>query len=179
MSTKSLIERRDFALFDENLKIGINGTYTNGAADYPTIITIGPAYFESYQTWPDVRFVHGFNLGKNKQAEKEGTWRSMGYACKALGDGKLLYWEHGNEPDLFVNRIRPKDWDEEDYAIEWLEGTRKMREVIRENCPELDTDEHYRYITPSFAGLTNSLQYTEAVPKLVVDDNVGQISAHK
>lgn len=166
-------------MFDENLKLGINGTYTDSAADYPTIITFGPLYFESYQTWPNTKFIHGFNLGKNSAEDQARTLQSVQYACKALREGKLLYWELGNEPDLFVNRIRPREWNETNYSVEWLNGTRNIREEMTKACPDLATDGLYKYIAPSFAGLINSLDYENTLELIATDDNIGQISGHK
>lgn len=82
-------------------------------------------------------------------------------ACKALGNGKLAYWEIGNEPDLFKtttpNSVRPPTWTESDYVTEWLERERAIRSQLKKSCPEMATDSRYKYIAPSFAGLTNSL----------------------
>ena len=55
---------QDYALYNSSLKEAINGTYNLArSADYPTTIFIGPSYFESYHTWPNTKFSHGFNLG--------------------------------------------------------------------------------------------------------------------
>lgn len=86
--------------------------------DYPTTLTIGPSYFESYLTWPDTKFVHGFNLGRNSTVARQGLIDSVPYVCKALEGGKLLHWELGNEPDLFKTSaqgpVRPANWTEQD-----------------------------------------------------------------
>ncbi|KAK3718842.1 hypothetical protein LTR37_004758 [Vermiconidia calcicola] len=87
--------------------------------DYPTTLTFGPKYFESYHTFPDVNFVHGYNLGRNSSAARNALIESVPYACKALRDGKLLYWELGNEPDLYSTSaqgaVRPPNWNERCY----------------------------------------------------------------
>jgi hypothetical protein len=93
---------QDFAVFNESLNSAIVGIVDPAKSpDYPTTITIGPAYFESYLTWPDTQFVHGFNLGKNSTVARQGLLDSVPFVCKALGGGRLAYWELGNEPDLF------------------------------------------------------------------------------
>jgi len=55
--------------------------------DYPTTNHIGPAYFESYQTLPGVKFSHGFNLGLGGN-NSEG-WQTLAdtvpWVCKTLG----------------------------------------------------------------------------------------------
>ncbi|KAK4616185.1 hypothetical protein CLAFUW4_10466 [Fulvia fulva] len=84
---------QDFSLFDKAQEQALVGIFnTNISSDYPTNITIGPAYFESYQTFPDTKFVHGFNLGLNSSKERQGLVDSVSYACKALGEN-VLDWE--------------------------------------------------------------------------------------
>lgn len=115
--------------------------------DYPRILHFGPKYFESYHTWPDVKFVHGFNLGKNSTHARKVLIESVSYACKALEGGKLLHWELGNEPDLYPTSaqgpVRPPTWNDKWYVRQWLHWTRAIRDAMEEACPELATDENY------------------------------------
>lgn len=134
------------------------------SADYPTTITIGPSYFESYNTWKDVKFSHGFNLGLG--ANRSSGWQTLldtvPLACQALGDGKLYLWGYGNEPDLYSTSaqgpVRPPSFNEETYVEQWLNGTRTIKSLIQEHCPELATDDAYGYIAPSFAGVGKNLR---------------------
>lgn len=144
---------QDFAIFNKSLDTAIVGIVDPAKSpDYPTTITIGPAYFESYHTWPDTHFIHGFDLGENSTVARQGLLDSVPFACKALGDGKLAYWELGNEPDLFRRAVRPPTWNEQAYVDEWLMWSRKIREAMKASCPELASDENYKYYAPSFAG---------------------------
>ncbi|KAJ5769363.1 hypothetical protein N7520_003922 [Penicillium odoratum] len=152
---------QDFALYDANLRTGINGTVVPAVStDYPSIVSIGPSFFESYATWPDTKFSFGFDMGKNGTAGMDTLLATAPLACKAL-KGKLAYWEMGNEPDLFKTSTpdtkRPANWTESDYVNEWLSKTRLVRRQIAKACPEMTTEAQYQYISPSFAGLTNSL----------------------
>lgn len=126
--------------------------------DYPYILTFGPVYFEAYATWPDTKFVHGFNLGSNTSSDREALLDSVSYACEALRDN-LLYWELGNEADLFSRpggpQPRPPGWDEQDYVEEWVYYTRQIRQRMRQACPEMASDAAYKYYAPSFAGTGN------------------------
>lgn len=151
--------RRDFALYDPNLRAATNATYiTSISTDYPLILSFGPAFFESYFTWPGTKFIHGFNLGKNSSTDIELMLESVPVACKALEGGKLAYWELGNEPDLYKTSAqgirRPANWTEQDYVNEWLNKTARIEKRLVEACPELADS---KYIAPSFAGVTNSL----------------------
>lgn len=98
--------------------------------DYPTILSIGPSYFDSYSSFSSTKYIHGFNLGKNGTAARASLIATVILVCKALGNDKLLYWEFGNEPDLFKTSAqgapRPADWSEQDYVNEWLAGTRAI-----------------------------------------------------
>lgn len=83
---------------------------------------------------------------------------SVPVACKTLEGGKLAYWELGNEPDLYKTSAqgirRPANWTEQDYVNEWLNKTARIEKRLIEACPELADS---KYIAPSFAGVTNSL----------------------
>lgn len=102
-------------------------------------------------------------------------------ACKALKDGKLAYWELGNEPDLFTAYpVRPADWDEKSYVDEWLAKTKIIKRQLKKSCPELSTDSNYKYMAPSFAGLTNGMDPVKAWQAGLDDDHdIGLNSMHK
>jgi hypothetical protein len=173
---------RDIAVFDESLETSIVGIIRpNISADYPTIITIGPSYFESYKTMPEgTRFVHGFNMGANSSAARSATWASVSHACKAIGSD-LLFWEYGNEPDLFrASGYRPDNWAEADYVSEWLNGTAVIEEATKAACPDLAAT---KFMAPSFAGVAVN-EYFLLDPVEVFrqglneNKNIGLIASH-
>lgn len=147
----------DFAIFNQSLDTSIVGIVDPAQSpDYPTTITIGPSFFESYLTWPDTHFIHGFNLGKNSTTARQALIDSVPFVCKALSDGRLAYWELGNEPDLMnLELVRPSGWNESDYVQEWLTWSRKIRKAMQKACPDLASNDKYKYIAPSFAGTGN------------------------
>lgn len=155
---------QDYAIYNPDLAVALNGTYNlSRSADYPTTIEIGPSYFESYHTWPDVKFSHGFNLGGNHDDRQwESLLETAAVACKAIGKDRLYWWEYGNEPDLFTTSnqgpVRSPEYNESDYVTEWLNGTRAIRDVIESNCPDLLSHDTYGYLAPSFAGINNHLK---------------------
>ena len=122
------------------------------STDYPRILHFGPKFFQSYHTWPDVKFTHGFNLAKNSTHARKVLIESVSYACKALEGGKLLHWELGNEPDLYSTSaqgpVRPPSWNEQWYVRQWLHWTREIRSAMKKSCPELATKEKYTYVLP-------------------------------
>jgi hypothetical protein len=175
-------EYRDIAIFNASQKTGLVGVVRpNISADYPTIITIGPSFFDSYKTMPEgVKFVHGFNLGANSSAARAATLASAPYACKAIGDN-LAYFEYGNEPDLFwASGYRPRNYTEADYVAEWLNGTLHISAAVESACPSLGRT---KYMAPSFAGVANNSYMTLDPLKtfkegLNADNNIGLISSH-
>ena len=94
--------------------------------------------------------MHGFNLGRNSTAARRSVIESVPYACKALQKGRLLYWELGNEPDLYSTSsqgpVRPPTWNERWYVHQWLHGTREIRAAMKKPCPNLATKEKYKYV---------------------------------
>jgi hypothetical protein len=173
---------RDIAIFDASQKTGLVGVVRpNISADYPTIITIGPSFFDSYKTMPKgVRFTHGFNLGANSSAARSATFASAAYACKAIGSN-LLYFEYGNEPDLFwASGYRPRNYTEADYVEEWLNGTSQISAAVKSACPSLAGT---KYMAPSFAGVANNSYFTLDPVRAFKEDlnaagNIGLISSH-
>lgn len=174
---------QDFAIFDASQKVASIGIVNSDISpDYPSTLTIGPAYFESYKTWSDVKYSHGFNLGKNGSAARKALVESAPFACKTFQDNdRLLSWELGNEPDLYPGKIRPVNWTESQYVTEWLKYTREIRTAMEKACPELATDSRYKYIAPSFAGTgSNKLDPLRAWNAGLDNDNdISLISSHK
>ena len=177
---------QDYAVFNKSLNTALVGVVDPAKSpDYPTTITIGPKYFESYLTWPNTNFIHGFDLGRNISSARQGLIDSVPYACKALSGGKLAYWELGNEPDLYKTSaqgpVRPASWNERDYVSEWLHWTRKIRQALALACPDLAIDQKYKYYAPSFAGTGgNSLDpVTTWEDDLYTDKDIAIISSHK
>ncbi|KAK6431577.1 hypothetical protein LTR95_012261 [Oleoguttula sp. CCFEE 5521] len=175
---------QDYAVFNKSLDTALVGIVDPAKSpDYPTTITIGPKYFESYLTWPDTKYVHGFNLGRNSTVARQGLIDSVAYVCTALEGGKLAFWELGNEPDLFKTSaqgpVRPSTWNEQSYVDEWLYWTRAIRTALETACPDLATDELYKFYAPSFAGTSNSLNpITTFKDGLDKDEDVAIISSH-
>lgn len=177
---------QDYALYNSSLATAINGTYNlKRSADYPTTIFIGPSYFDSYSTWPDTKYIHGFNLGLggNNSVGWQTLLDTVPLACQALGKDKLLWWEYGNEPDLYSTSsqgpVRPPSWKESTYVAQWLNGTRAIKSQLAQACPELLGDA-YGYYAPSFAGTRNHLKpLLTWQDGLDADQDIKIISSHK
>ena len=84
---------QDYALYNARLPTATYGIYNlSKSADYPTTLSIGPSFFDSYSTWPDTKFIHGFNLAKNGSVGLSSLLTTTSLACEALEGGKLLHW---------------------------------------------------------------------------------------
>ena len=124
-------------------------------------------------------------MGGNHDSRQWDTLlQTAAIACKTLGKDRLNWWEYGNEPDLFSvssqGPVRPSDYNETDYVAEWLAGTRAIRGVIAENCPDMLSNETYGYLAPSFAGAANALDAPLTwADGLDADGTIRYFSAHK
>lgn len=181
---------QDYALYNASLPYALNGTFNFARSpDYPTTIFIGPSYFESYAQWPHTKFSHGFNLGLggNNSAGWQTLLDTVPLACKALGGGKLLMWEYGNEPDLFstssqgpVRPPAPLGWNESIYVGQWLNGTKQIRSSLQEACPDMLANGSYGYMAPSFGGVNNTLRLPATwMAGMDNDQDVKLVSTHK
>jgi hypothetical protein len=178
---------QDYALYNASLETATFGIVNPArSVDYPTTLYIGPSYFQSYNTWPGTKFIHGFNLGLggNNSVGWESLLEVVPLACKALEHNKLLWWEYGNEPDLYSTSsqgpVRPPTWNEATYVAQWLNGTRAIKQQLAKACPDLLTDDKYGYYAPSFAGTNNHLHIVPTFHDgLDVDKDIKLISSHK
>lgn len=151
--------------------------------DYPTTISIGPSYFDSYNTWPGVSYIHGFNLGKNGSAGYDTLVGTVPLVCKALAGDKTAFWQLGNEPDLFKpsaqGPVRPSWWNESEYVAEYLNKTEIMRSIVSRDCPEVIEEGKFKFYAPAFAGTSNSLNLiTTWEEGLDADNEIALIDSH-
>jgi hypothetical protein len=179
---------QDYALYDASLPIAMNGTINPAKSpDYPTTVRIGPSYFDSYSTWPGIKYSHGFNLALAATSAQgwDTLTQTVPLACKALSGGKLYAWEYGNEPDLYSTSaqgaVRPSNWNESTYVSQWLNGTRQIKSLLQKSCPDLVSDGGgYGYLAPSFAGTGNHLRAPAAWSAgLDKDGDIKLYSTHK
>lgn len=157
---------QDYALYNASQEQALIGSFDFARSkDYPTTISIGPAYFESYDTWHNISFLHGFNLAKNGTSGLDTLQQTVPLVCKALNGSKLAYWQLGNEPDLYKTSsqgpVRPSSWNETSYVDEWLNKTELIRTLVQQNCPEVLQNGQFNFYSPSFGGVGNSLNLTK------------------
>lgn len=184
---------QDKALFVESQEEGIILIFAEPGDDQPANLTFGPKFFDSYHTWPDTSFVHGYNLKYNSTSDHEALLASVPYACAALRN-QYVGWEIGNEADLYAAVFpgvpdserpwplaRPTSYSEDEYVTEWLNLTRAIDASVREHCPGVAADEQSWY-GPSFAdapGLS-TLDPVEAWEAgLDTDENLKVFAAHQ
>ena len=155
---------QDYALYNASLDVGLVGIVNPAlSSDYPTTVWIGPAFFESYQTWPGARFSHGFNLahGANSAAGWQTLVDTAPLACKAIGSSGHYTWEYGNEPNDYATSMtpsRPPSWNESEYVSQWLNGTREIQKQMRIHCPDLAYGDYLDFMAPSYDDRVTNLK---------------------
>lgn len=177
---------QDHALYNASLPYALKGTIDpKRSPDYPTTIYIGPSYFQSYQTWNDTFFIHGFNfgLGGNSSEGWQTLVDTVPLVCEALG-GRLAWWEYGNEPDLYSKSshgpVRPANWTESIFVDQWLNGTAMIAKLLEEHCFNIFANNFRGYLAPSFAGVGNTLNESKSwAGGLNKQDNIKLFSTHK
>lgn len=87
--------------FDVQQKEQIKKTFTPGwpGPDQPRYLTIGPSFFESFNTWADTKFIFGLNMNETDEGLANMKLTAK-YACNGLSTHNIAYWEMANEPDL-------------------------------------------------------------------------------
>lgn len=143
---------QDKTTFMLNQTEAIISIYDNKVSlDYPAVVKIGPAFFESYANFENSLAIHGFNFAKggNCTACIDPILDHAIAACKALGD-RALAWEYGNEPDMYgLIGERPRSWNEEAIYPNWRAGKEAITAAFKEHCPSSSAS--VKYIAPSFA----------------------------
>ena len=147
---------QDKSLYQHDLVAGIDSVYNYAVSkDYPASSRIGPSFFESYQTFPNTKFIHGFNWGHagNSTEGWENVLESAKAACQGIGGDRLWSWEYGNEPDTYAEWWGYRDnatWTEEALAAEWLDHIPKVKAEMAKACPDLADSDRYGFIVPSY-----------------------------
>lgn len=72
------------------------------------------------------RAIYGLNLANGTP---EAAAEEAAFVAKTLG-AKLLYFQVGNEVDLFDRSVRPKGWTVDEYFAEWLRFARAITERV-------------------------------------------------
>ncbi|RDW82571.1 hypothetical protein BP6252_03683 [Coleophoma cylindrospora] len=176
-------DSQDYAIFNSSLPVAIHGVYNySHTQNYPTTVTMGPSFFESYSTWPNTKFIHGFNMGlATTPAGWESLLQTIPLACSALESGNLLWWEYGNEPDLYPTSparvLRTGAWNYSIYLDQWKNGTAAIEAGIKTSCPNLTSTEEYGYVGPSYAyrGLDPSATFASGLNE---NGTIKQITMH-
>ena len=173
---------RDYSWYNDTLDTAIIGLYNDTLSpNYPTTVTIGPSYYVGYNQWPGVKFVNDFNQAHQGPTGLRNLLSTIGPACKVLSNGNLQYWEFGNEADIYPSTnipARPKNYTVEEYVAEWVNGTRTIKAKMMKECPDLVTDEAFKFIGPSFANPDTFDAVAAVKAGLDVDDLLAEWSMH-
>lgn len=150
---------QDFALYDSSQSKALVGVTPKGS-DYPTTVTIGDKYFESYNTWSNTKYCHGFNMALGGSTAKgfQTLVDTVPLACKALSGSKFYAFEYGNEPNLYAPKVRPSSWDVDTYVSQWKNGTDEIVALVKKHCSGMTAT----FMGPSFSGPDDGFAASDA-----------------
>jgi hypothetical protein len=143
----------------------------DGNGDIPSSLEIGPTFFESFKTFSDTRFIYGLNMKRSVQDsdDYDNMLDTVAAACSSLSNDNLLAWAYGNEPNLYGF----DDWEPTDYTEAWLEAMNDIKEVLKDECPDLASDENFGFLTPSVSSLwSGHVNIPDILEDGINDDNV-------
>lgn len=97
--------------------VGLSGATT----DQPSLTSIGPRWFEAFQTSPvGTRFIYGLNYRDNTTAGVAATVEVARVVWETLGPEIVYGFELGNEMEKWGGRYRADTWSPEEYMEEYL-----------------------------------------------------------
>ncbi|KAI9684330.1 MAG: hypothetical protein M1820_010889 [Bogoriella megaspora] len=99
-------------------------------ADQPSALSIGPAWLQSFQQFPEgTRYIYGLSF-QDGAAGLDQVLLEAVPAYQALGDSLYAY-EIGNEVDGFPGGRRPANWTVQDYATQWKQYAASVDEELQ------------------------------------------------
>ncbi|KAF2147960.1 glycoside hydrolase family 79 protein [Myriangium duriaei CBS 260.36] len=123
---------QDEAIYDDTLTVPLAPSCT---ADSLAGLCLGKTFFDSYGTFPNTKYSHGFNLAWNNASGYRTLEQTVALACHAINASIFDAWEYGNEPNLYRTQVRPKSWTTQDYILEWFNGTVRLASFLQQLCP--------------------------------------------
>lgn len=114
-------------IYDGSTNIGLEGAPT----DQPSLTTLGPAWFEAFQTAPvGTRFIYDLNYRDNSTAGVQATVDVARRVWEALGEGLLYAFEIGNEMEKWGGLFRDDGWGPREYVDEYLRYAALIEEAV-------------------------------------------------
>ncbi|CAG8948131.1 unnamed protein product [Penicillium salamii] len=158
---------QDHATYYPEQESNIDLVYQNPGDDQPIQINYGPAFFESYHTLGEIKYLHGLNMNQNTSVEQ--LEMSAMDACTALGS-QLHLFELGNEFNFAPGKYRASNYSLLDYANEWNLKSEIVKTAVDKACPGLFPG----FMAPSLVLLDNIVNTTwtgEELYSLGYDEN--------
>ncbi|CAI7634346.1 unnamed protein product [Penicillium bialowiezense] len=123
---------QDHATYYPDQKDNIQLIYQNPGDDQPIQINYGPAFFESYHTLGEIKYLHGLNMNQNTSTKQLEI--ATVDACKAIGS-QLHLFELGNEFNFAPGKYRAANYSLIDYANEWNTKSDVVKSAAEKACP--------------------------------------------
>ncbi|GLI73358.1 hypothetical protein PoHVEF18_001575 [Penicillium ochrochloron] len=155
---------QDNSIYVPDQKDGIELVFTNPTDDQPSQINYGPAFFESYQAFGDMNYIHGLNMKQNSSIQQ--LTDAAVVACRSMGTN-LDSFELGNEINMEAPKYRPANYTLQSYVNEWNYKTAAIKAAVEKACPGASLG----FMSPSFVilDIIKSNWTAEALFKLGYD----------
>ncbi|KAL3485093.1 hypothetical protein BJX62DRAFT_243277 [Aspergillus germanicus] len=120
--------------------------------------TVGPAWFESFQTFPGVKWMFGLSFERDELGKSESIKQAL-KVTEVLDRDEIYGLELGNEIDGFPGLRRDVDWSISDYVREWHEYSDAISEALAKHAPWLQQPlfQGCSFLAPEEVG--NNLSY--------------------
>ncbi|KAF2102196.1 family 79 glycoside hydrolase [Rhizodiscina lignyota] len=133
--------------------------------DQPQNSSIGPKFWESFNTLDGLQYIFGLNFYKNDSTYAENLRNEVSQSIKQIPADKLHLFEIGNENDYgALSGFRPPDWTQYDYVSEWHNRSRLL---------EMVNEKRLRFFAPSFCCFNISTNYSFFSPRTVWNSSFG------
>ena len=95
--------------------------------DRPENSTIGPTYWDTFNTLSNLRYIFGLNMCQNGSEALPNLRDEISHSVSRIPQHALYSFELGNEVDAYPSEgLRPSSWGQQQYADEWAYKTRNM-----------------------------------------------------
>lgn len=135
----------DFSIFDPNQQESIKFPPGYRPGGIPKNMTLGPTWYEGFQSFPGVQWIFMTHLANNSDGMKANSVAATQQALKNIGSN-LEAIEIGNEINFYPNVNRPGSYSVSNYLSDWFDyqqaidaavGAQKYQAPVffGNNCP--------------------------------------------
>lgn len=137
---------RDQTIYDPDLEEAIYNYWPPGStADQPKNSTIGPSFWETFNSVQGVSYIFGLNFYLNDSTWLNNLQSVVNQTLSQVPLDRIHLFELGNENDYSAaGSFRPSWYNQQDYVYEWRNKTQDLQ------VPNATTPTSLRFYAPSF-----------------------------